>query len=115
MAQKTPRGIYKNKMKLYIDTSEREKIVVGLGEKRFEADSKKEKSQMLLLFIDEILKKEKVKINEISEIEVKRGPGSLTGLRVGLSVANTIGWALGIKVNGQDVKKQGPVLPIYEK
>ena len=92
-------------MKLHIDTSNREKIVIGIDGEKFETEAIKEKSQKLLPFINEVLKKKGIKIEEITEIEVNTGPGSYTGLRVGVSVANTIGWALDIPVNGKDLKK----------
>lgn len=92
-------------MKLYIDTSDGEKIVVGFDEKRFKTDARKEKSQKLLPFIDELLKKEGKRIKDIKEIEVNAGPGSFTGLRVGVSVANTLGWVLGVPVNGKNLEK----------
>ena len=92
-------------MKLYIDTSDREKITVGIDKERFETEAKKEKSQKLLPFIDEILKKKGKDTKDITEIEVNTGPGSYTGLRVGVSVANAIGWALNIPVNGKDLNK----------
>lgn len=96
-------------MKLYIDTSSSEKIIIGLGKKRFETEARKEKSQKLLPFIDEILRKEGKKIEDITEIEVNVGPGSFTGLRIGVSVANTIGWILGIPVNGKISGKDEPL------
>ena len=92
-------------MILYIDTSDRETITVGIGEKRFETNARDGASQKLLVFIEEILIKEGQSMKDISEIEVNTGPGSFTGLRVGVSVANTIGWALGIPVNGKDLRK----------
>lgn len=92
-------------MRLYIDTSDRETITVGIGEKRFATNAKDGASQKLLVFIEEVLKKEGRDMKDISEIEVKTGPGSFTGLRVGVSVANAIGWALGIPVNGKDLRK----------
>ncbi|KKT85322.1 MAG: Glycoprotease [Parcubacteria group bacterium GW2011_GWA1_Parcubacteria_45_10] len=92
-------------MRLYIDTSDRETITVGIGEKRFETNARDGASQKLLVFIEEILIKEGQSMKDISEIEVNTGPGSFTGLRVGVSVANTIGWALGIPVNGKDLRK----------
>ena len=92
-------------MKLFIDTSDREKITIGLDEKRFETVAKKEASQRLLPFIVEVLKKEGASFEKIKEIEVNTGPGSFTGLRVGVSVANALGWALGISVNGKDLRK----------
>jgi len=101
-------------MKLHIDTSNREKIVIGIDGEKFETEAIKEKSQKLLPFINETLKKKGIKIEEISEIEVNTGPGSYTGLRVGVSVANTIGWALGVPVNGKDLKKGETVEIKYE-
>ncbi|MEK7188484.1 MAG: tRNA (adenosine(37)-N6)-threonylcarbamoyltransferase complex dimerization subunit type 1 TsaB [Patescibacteria group bacterium] len=92
-------------MKLYIDTSNGEKIIIKLDEEIFETTSREDKSQKLLKFIDEILNKKNKKIKEIKEIEVHTGPGSFTGLRIGVSVAITLGWALGIPVNGKDIRK----------
>lgn len=101
-------------MKLYIDTSDREKIVVGIDEKRFETKAKDQKSQKLLPFIVEVLKKEGASLEKIKEIEVNTGPGSFTGLRVGVSVANALGWGLGIPVNGKDLKKGEAIDIKYE-
>lgn len=92
-------------MTLYIDTSDRETITVGLGDKKFRAKARENASQKLLAFIEEILKKEASSVKEITEIKVNTGPGSFTGLRVGVSVANAIGWALGIPVNGKNLRK----------
>jgi len=92
-------------MKLFIDTSDREKIIVGIDEKRFESKAKEQSSQRLLPFINEVLEKEGTSINQITEIEVNTGPGSFTGLRVGVSVANAFGWALDIPVNGKNLRK----------
>jgi tRNA threonylcarbamoyl adenosine modification protein YeaZ len=100
-------------MKLYIDTSNSEKIVVGLDGERFETKSRAEKSQKLLPFIDEILRKKGKKISDVSEIEVDVGPGSFTGLRVGLAIANTLGWQLGVAVNGKNIEESGPLTPKY--
>jgi tRNA threonylcarbamoyladenosine biosynthesis protein TsaB len=92
-------------MKLYIDTSDGEKITAGIDNEKFETEARREKSQKLLPFIDELLKKKGKEIKDITEIEINTGPGSYTGLRVGVSVANAIGWTLGIPVNGKDLRK----------
>ena len=42
-------------------------------------------SKLLILIIDDILKKSKTKINEIDAFSISKGPGSYTGLRIGLS------------------------------
>ncbi len=88
-------------MKLYIDTSSSEKVIVGLDDKRFESKAKQRASQRLLPFIEEVLKKKGKTLKDITEIEVETGPGSFTGLRVGVAVANTLGWVLKVPVNGR--------------
>lgn len=100
-------------MMLFIDTSSSEKIIVGLDDDRFETEARQEKSQKLLPFINEILKKRKKTLEDLTGIEVATGPGSFTGLRVGISVANALGWSLDIPVNGINVAKEGPVEPVY--
>lgn len=88
-------------MKLYIDTSDSEKIIVGLDNEKFESKAKQRASQRLLPFIEEVLKKKKKTVKEITEVQANSGPGSFTGLRVGVAVANTLGWVLKVPVNGR--------------
>ena len=96
-------------MKLYINTSDSSHIIVGIGDNRVEKDAKIEKSQMLLSIIDDELKKIGKTNTDLKEIEVFLGPGSFTGLRIGVTVANTLGWVLKILVNG----KRQIVEPVY--
>lgn len=56
-------------------------------------------SQILLPLIIKLLKPRGFDILE--GIEVEEGPGSFIGLRVGASVAQALGFALNIPVNGQ--------------
>lgn len=86
-------------MKLYINTSSSEKIVVGIDGKNYETEARERSSQKLLPFIDEVLTKNGKTVKDITEIGVATGPGSFTGLRVGVSVANALGWVLKIPVN----------------
>lgn len=67
--------------------------------------SRQNQSQELLFKIDQFLKQNKVNLKDLKAIGVYRGPGSYTGLRVGITVANTLGWALNIPVIG--ILKQG--------
>ena len=101
-------------MKLFIDTSDSEKIVVGFDDKKFETNARQEKAQRLLPFIDELMQKHNKKFKDITEIKVNTGPGSFTGLRVGVSVANALGWALGVPVNGKDLRNGEVVNINYE-
>lgn len=70
-------------------------VVKSLSEKN------KYGSQVLLPLIDRILKAKNLKYENLDGIEVEIGPGSFTGLRVGVSVANALGLSLGIPVNGK--------------
>lgn len=99
-------------MKLFIDTSDNTKIIIGLDKKRWSFPMKEHKSQQLLSLVDQALKKTGCSLNQINQIEVNLGPGSFTGLRVGVSVANALGWALKIPINGQKIGKL--VEPRYE-
>ena len=100
-------------MKLYINTTDAKKLIIGLDDERFTTDTVQRHSQKLLPFIEEKLKQNGKTIDDISEIKVETGPGSFTGLRVGLSVANAIGWSKDILVNGKNIKDDGPVVPNY--
>lgn len=88
-------------MILCIDTSDNQKTVVGLDNDLVEKPSGIHKSQQVLLMIDEILKKNKKTLKDLTEIKINCGPGSFTGLRVGIAVANALAWVLKIPVNGQ--------------
>lgn len=93
-------------MKLYVDTSDREKIIVGIDGKRFETNVQERRSQKILPFIIQAISKNGFKLQDIAEIEVATGPGSFTGLRIGVSIANTLGWVLKVPVNGKKGETQ---------
>ncbi|HUV42585.1 MAG TPA: tRNA (adenosine(37)-N6)-threonylcarbamoyltransferase complex dimerization subunit type 1 TsaB [Patescibacteria group bacterium] len=99
-------------MKLYIDTARSQKTIVGLDNQRWEFETKEFKSQKLLALIDQTLKKNKKSLKDLTKIEVNLGPGSFTGLRVGVAVANTLSWALKIPLN--DKRKGELVEPQYD-
>lgn len=91
-------------MKLHIDTSVSSETKIALNAKEYESQ-RSGKSQDVLELIADSLKEENKSLQDISEITVATGPGSFTGLRVGVTVAITLGWALGVPVNGKDPKK----------
>lgn len=58
----------------------------------------RELSDTLLSKIDELLSSNAVQKNDLTGIIAYQGPGSFTGLRIGLSVANTLAYSLNIAV-----------------
>lgn len=102
-------------MKLYIDTSDNRKTIVGLelSEKKdmLERSIEPRSGQIVLELTDELLTEHNVDIRDITEIQVHTGPGSFTGLRVGVAIANTLAYALHIPINGG--KPGEPVEPVY--
>lgn len=104
-------------MILKIDSTNREEITVELtdpGLKTTKRLTQKQKlgSQVLLPMIVKILNKQKKEFSDLTGIEVNTGPGSFTGTRVGVAIANALGYALNLPVNG---KKGKIAVPIYEK
>lgn len=88
---------------LSIDTTDNKKIVLSLTFRRKLITTAKAidtwTSQFLLPTIDLLLKKNKLSLSDLDIIKVKRDEGSYTGIRVGLTVANTLGWLLDIPVD----------------
>ncbi len=103
-------------MILKIDTTDTSKIKVELintkSNIKDQLSTKQVSAQILLPTVIEILKRNKKDFKDVREIKVNIGPGSFTGTRVGVAVANALGFALGIPVNG---KKGKIVLPVYQK
>lgn len=89
-------------MKLIIDTSEVRSATVTMGQF-------KKTSASLLPLIEDALRENNKEFKDVTEIIVATGPGSFTGLRVGVSIANALGFLLGIPVNG----KKALVTPTY--
>lgn len=65
------------------------------------ADSRSHASQ-LTVFIDELLKEAGIKAAALDAIAVSKGPGSYTGLRIGVSVAKGIAYAASIPLIAVD-------------
>lgn len=90
--------------KLIIDTRDNKNVIARLLQDKdtFESASQNESGRpdSILNLIDDVCYQAKIKISEIDEIEVKAGPGSYTGLKVGVSVANALSLSLQKKVNG---------------
>jgi len=120
-------------MDLLIDTTSYS-VVIGLAkdgkifaEKKW--DAQKNLSEELPTKIKNMIEELGHKLSDLERIKVHSGPGGFTTLRVGVTCANTLGYALNIPVNGfvseelsleELAKKQSedeekkPVIPVYK-
>ena len=90
---------------LLIDTRDSEKINVAFerdGE-RFELASIRAKSQVTLSLIEKLFKKHHLSLSDIDHIQVEKGPGSFTGLKVGMAIANALSFSLLVPVNKREL------------
>lgn len=97
--------------KIIIDTTKANITTVKLQTRDYSDEITEEntpKSQTALILIDKLLKRNNIKPADLSEIEVNTGPGSFTGTRVGVAIANALGFGLDITVNGDKSKIVSP-------
>lgn len=97
--------------KLIINTTDNKRTTIKLQvEKEIDtiAEENIPRSQNALVLIDKLLKKNNMKLSDIEEVEVNSGPGSFTGTRVGVAIANALGFGLDVKVNGKKGKNVEP-------
>ncbi len=80
-------------------------------------------SETILPVIDRVLRDGGVGLEEVDGIAVTAGPGSFTGLRVGISIAKGLAWALGKPVVGVSTLhalalnlpfSEGPICPVLD-
>ncbi|MDP2918030.1 MAG: tRNA (adenosine(37)-N6)-threonylcarbamoyltransferase complex dimerization subunit type 1 TsaB [bacterium] len=62
-------------------------------------------SEELLPAVEKILKRNKIALKDLAGVGVAAGPGSFTGVRVGVAAANALGFALDIPVIGIKCEK----------
>ena len=87
---------------LFLDTCNHN-IIIGLlkdkeliSSKTFENDNNL--SEKLLPTIRNLFNEEKINVKELNKIFISVGPGSFTGIRIGVTVAKTMAWALNIDI-----------------
>ena len=97
-----------SKLFLYIDTSA-ETTHLALFENIELLDEifwvgKGELTEVLLKKVDKLLLKNQKTKEQLNTILVFPGPGSYTGLRVGITVANFLAWSLKIAIAAAEIK-----------
>ena len=97
-------------MILCINTKDQKNVEVSLKKDGKVMESLSEEneygSQVLLPLIMRLLQTENSELKTLKGIEGETGPGTFTGLRVGVSVANALGFALNIPVNGKKAETE---------
>ena len=67
-----------------------------------ESDEDKSHGALLSVFMDEVLKEGQILPVDLHAISVSKGPGSYTGLRIGVSATKGFGYALNLPIIGMD-------------
>ena len=87
------------------------------------ADQGYSHAEKLHVFIDQVIKECQINISEINAVAVSKGPGSYTGLRIGVSAAKGLCYALNIPLIAVDTleilanqvqKKDGLIVPMLD-
>jgi tRNA A37 threonylcarbamoyladenosine modification protein TsaB len=111
-------------MKLFINTNlNDDQVEIALSDDKSGVVFKKVftakhcQAEKLLLEIDKLLKKNKLVLADIDNIEVENRGDGFTSLRIGVMTANALGYALGIAVEGKVKSKNNSsiVKPIYSQ
>jgi tRNA threonylcarbamoyladenosine biosynthesis protein TsaB len=113
---------------LNIETATRNcSVSIGLNEKtiaiREVAESGYSHAEKLHVFISEVLNESNLTFQDLSAIAVSQGPGSYTGLRIGVSAAKGLCYALGIPLIAIDtletlsrqlIVEEGLIIPMLD-
>ena len=66
--------------------------------KIFESDQPKDHVRALPIFTRDIVKENRINFTDLDAIAISKGPGSYTGLRVGMSFVKGLAYSLGIPI-----------------
>ncbi len=116
-------------MKLYINSIKNNsteieiKLIEAEGVVKEESQpAQYEQSEKLLPLIEQVINQSGRAVSEIKEIEVENKGGTFTSVRIGIVVANALGYAWGVPVVGTDSPGQekqvnglSMVQPVYNK
>jgi tRNA threonylcarbamoyladenosine biosynthesis protein TsaB len=106
---------------LYLETATRVcSVALAKGENLLslrETSVSNSHSELITVFIQEVLAEAGLTINQVDAVAVSKGPGSYTGLRIGVSTAKGICYALGkplISVGTLEAMAYGAILNHHE-
>ena len=87
---------------LFIDTSTTTAVVALYNNEKsisiIKEENMKDISSHIMPMIDNLFNNNNLRINQVDKIFVVNGPGSFTGLRIGVTIAKTLAWSLNIPV-----------------
>ena len=87
---------------LFIDTSSSTTILALFKENNqlayIQENNMRDVSSRIMVLLDDLLGQTKINLSNIDKIFVVNGPGSFTGLRIGVTMAKTLAWSLNIPV-----------------
>ena len=99
-------------MYLFINNLDQDKIFLAIFKRPASKEAtylilpkKQDRSESILKGLNQLFKKANQAVKNIKGLIVVNGPGSFTGIRVALSIANTIAWQLKIPVVGISLNK----------
>lgn len=92
-------------MILFLDTSQKERVIIAMYErnslkKRKVIKIRNHHSEVLVESIDALLKTHALNLKFLRGIAVVSGGGGFSALRIGITCANTLAWALKVPVFG---------------
>lgn len=88
-------------MKLFLNTSNNLKTIIKLDDKEFIKNYQSPRDQDVMGALIDTLNQSHKTIQDLTQIEIFTGPGSFTGLRVGIAIANALSFALNLPINNQ--------------
>jgi tRNA A37 threonylcarbamoyladenosine modification protein TsaB len=107
-------------MKVYISTALHNDIILELREgsavvarRSFEASHRQ--AEKLLPALEKLLKTHKKKLSDILGIIVENNGLGFTALRIGVSTANALAYALGVPLSTPSQKKVALAQPLYSR
>jgi tRNA threonylcarbamoyladenosine biosynthesis protein TsaB len=103
-------------MILHIDTTGREEVTIKLSKGKKVLISKtffafRKQAEKLLPEIDKLLRKIKASLSDIETVQITNHGGSFTSLRIGVTTANALAYAIGTALVGTTgkTKKAGKI------